>query len=195
MTSDQELLSQTTLLLQQLQDGESDASSRLFELLYGRLRDLARHKMAGARSDHTLQATALVHEIWIRLAKNEHLKIDSRQHFMRVAARAMRGVLVDHARRRSAEKRKDQKDKVPLDEALAAWEADHTIDPVVLDEMLTRLRGQDERLADVVELRFFAGLSEEETADVLELTRRQVQHAWKLARAWLQRELDRSEES
>ena len=193
MSADQELLSRTTLLLRQMQEGVPAASEQLFELLYGHLKDLARQKMAGARSDHTLQATAVVHELWLRIQKNEGLQVASRQHFMRIAANAMRGVLVDHARRRGAEKRKDQRDKVPLDEALAAWEADRTIDPLTLDELLERLRGQDARLADVVELRFFAGLSEEETAEVLELSRRQVQHAWKLARAWLQRELERGD--
>jgi len=193
MPPDQELLSRTTLLLRQMQGGSSEASEELFELLYGHLKNLARQKMSGARSDHTLQATAVVHEIWIRLQGNDGLKIENRQHFMRIAAKAMRGVLVDHARRRGTEKRKDQRDKVPLDEALAAWQEDHTLDPLVLDELLERLRTQDPRLADVVELRFFAGLSEEESAEVLELSRRQVQHAWKLARAWLQRELERSE--
>lgn len=192
MSSDPDVLGEATLLLQEMQGGSADASEKLFELLYGQLKDLARMKMGGDRVDHTLQPTAVVHEIWLRLSGNEKLEIHSRQHFMRVAARAMRGVLVDHARRRGTEKRKAQRDTVPLDEALAAWETDHTISPVELDELLDQLREQDERLASVVELRFFGGLTEEETADVLALSRRQVQHAWKLARAWLQRELEKS---
>lgn len=177
MSDDLEILSRTTLLLRQMQDGVPGASEQLFELLYAHLKELAHHKMAGERSDQTLQATAVVHEIWLRLRKNEGLRIESRQHFMRIAANAMRGVLVDHARRRATEKRRAGRDRVPLDEALAAWEQDRTIDPLVLDELLDRLRARDDRLADVVVLRFFAGLSEEETGEVLELSRRQVQQA------------------
>ena len=107
----------------------------------------------------------------------------------------MRGVVVDHVRARGAEKRGAGLERVPLDEALAAWEADGTIDPLVLDEILGRLREHDERLADVVDLRFFGGLTEDEVGETLELSPRQVQHAWRLARAWLARELERGPET
>ena len=106
----------------------------------------------------------------------------------------MRGVVVDHVRARGTEKRTAGRERVPLDEALAAWEADGTVDPLVLDEFLVRLREHDERLAEVVDLRFFAGLTEDEVAETLELTPRQVQHAWRLARAWLAREIERGSE-
>ena len=192
MATEPDLLSRTTHLLRSMQDGSPEASAQLFEMLYGQLKDLARHQMAAERADHTLQATAVVHELWINLSKSSELRIESRQHFMRLAAQAMRAVLVDHARRRATDKRGAGREKVPLDDALAAWEADEVMDPVLLDDVLEKLRAHDERLATIVELRFFAGLTEVETAEVTDQSRRQVQHGWRIARAWLQRELERS---
>lgn len=191
---DDETLHSASVLLQQMQDGNSEASARLYTLLYQELKSLARRKTAGQRVGHTLHATAVLNEAWIRLNANEGLQATNRQHFLRIAARAMRGVLIDHARARSAEKRRTGIDKVPLDEALITFEENHGADPVIVDEALTLLREHDTRLADVIDLRFFAGLSESETAEALALTRRQVQHAWKLARAWLRRALDHRNE-
>jgi len=184
-----ELVSRTTLLLRRMGAGDAEASDELFSLLYGRLRDLARGIAGPGAEGSTLQPTALVHEVWIRLNANGSLNLESRRHFLRTAACAMRGVVVDHVRARGAEKRTAGLERVPLDEALAAWEADGTMDPLALDEFLGRLRGHDERLADVVDLRFFGGLTEDEVGETLELTPRQVQHAWRLARAWLAREM------
>ena len=185
------LLDRTTLLLRRFQEGSADADEQLFGMLYDELRGLARRQMNGVGGAWTLQATALVHELWIRLRTAEGIRVESRHHFMHLAARAMRGMLVDRARARAAAKREGGRERVPLDDALEVWEADSTVDPLVLDELLAGLRAQDARLADVVELRFFAGLTQEETAEVLGLTRRQAQHAWSLARAWLIREFER----
>ena len=184
-----QLLSHTTSLLRQIQEGEAGASDELFAMLYGELREIARREVGSAAD--TLQPTALVNEIWLRLRGIDGVRLESRQHFLLVAARAMRAVLVDHARRRLTQKRGAGHRRLVLDDALDAWNRDGTIDPLILDEALSGLREQDERLADVVELRFFAGLSEEEVADALGRSRRQVQHGWRLARAWLQRELSR----
>jgi RNA polymerase sigma factor (TIGR02999 family) len=186
-----ELVSRTTSLLRRMGDGDGEATSELFSLLYSRLRDLARGIVGPGAEGQTLQPTALVHEVWIRLNANGSLTLESRRHFLRTAARAMRGVVVDHARAKGSEKRTAGRERVPLDEALEAWQADGTVDPIVLDEFLERLRVHDERLADVVDLRFFGGLTEDEVAETLELTPRQVQHAWRLARAWLAREMER----
>ena len=187
--------SQATLLLRKLQEGSGQASEELFALLHAQLHGLARREMAGQRFDHTLQPTALVNEIWLRLAGGGQLIAESKLHFMRIAAQAMRRVLVDHARRRATEKRGSERAKVPLDEALHALSEQNNVDLLVLDELLEQLRGHDERLADVVDMRFFAGLTEEETAEALSLSNRQVQHAWKLARVWLKRQLDNQAES
>lgn len=190
-----ELVTRTTSLLRRMAEGDAQASDELFSLLYERLRDLARGIVGPGAEGQTLQPTALVHEVWIRLNANGSLTLESRRHFLRTAARAMRGVVVDHVRARGTEKRTAGRERVPLDEALAAWESDGTVEPLVLDEYLERLREHDERLAEVVDLRFFGGLSEDEVAETLELTPRQVQHAWRLARAWLAREMGRGSEA
>ena len=190
-----ELVSRTTGLLRGMEAGQEGAADELFALLYARLRDLARSVLGPGGEDRTLRPTALVHEVWIRLGSVGAVHAESRRHFLRIAARAMRGVVVDHARKQGAAKRRAGRERVPLDEALEAWEADDTIDPLVLAELLDKLRARDERLADVVDLRFFGGLTEDEAAEALELTPRQAQHAWKLARAWLARELERGETS
>ncbi len=192
---DPELVSRTTALLRRMGEGDTQARDELFALLYARLRDLARGIVGPGGEGRTLQPTALVHEVWIRLNANGSLNLESRRHFLRTAARAMRGVVVDHVRARGAEKRTAGRERVPLDEALAAWEADGTVDPLVLDELLGGLREHDERLAEVVDLRFFAGLTEDEVAETMELTPRQVQHSWRLARAWLAREIERGSET
>lgn len=181
----------TQELLHRLRGGDAGVTDELFRRLYEQLRDVARDQLARERIDHTLQPTALVHEVWVRIAGADPMRADSRQHFLRIAGRAMRHVLVDHARKRSAQKR--QAEVESLDRVLVAWEKDETIDPVVLNELVERLQKRDERLAQVVELRFFAGLTIAETAAALGLTDRQVQVAWRLARAFLLREFERRE--
>jgi RNA polymerase sigma factor (TIGR02999 family) len=190
-----EFVSRTTRLLQRMGAGDGQASEELFSMLYEKLRDMARGIAGPGARGSTLQPTALVHEVWIRLNANGSLTLESRRHFLRTAARAMRGVVVDHLRARGAGKRSAGRERVPLDDVVEAWEADGTLHPLALDEYLERLREHDKRLADVVDLRFFGGLTEDEVAETLELTARQVQHAWRLARAWLAREMQRGSEA
>lgn len=180
---------QTAILLRRLGAGDAAAANRLFELLYSELHGRARRALG--QGAHTLQPTAVVHEVWLRLSQGEPIQAGDRQHFLRIATRAIRAVLIDHARRGRTARRGGCGERLPLDDAILAWDADGTLDPLVLDELLGRLRRRDQSLADLVELRFFGGLTEVETAEVLGLSRRQTQHAWKLARAFLQRELER----
>jgi len=180
---------QATRLLQRVGDGDSDARAELLALLYRELHALAESSMRGERHDHTLQATALVHEAWMRLIQtDEQPQWESRAHFLCVAAKAMRNVLVDHARRRKSDKRGADAARLDLDEALLSYET-HGLDVLALDEALARLARRDPELGRMVELRFFGGLTTEETGRVLGLSVRQVEGAWVTARGWLRREL------
>ena len=176
-------------LLQRMADGDEEAAEALFPVVYNQLHEVARALMAKERQGHTLQTTALMHEAWVRLVRVD-AAYESRGHFMRIAARAMRRVLVDHARKRNAKKRSGDRAEPLMDDALSYWEENHT-DLLALDEALARLGERDEELLQVVELRFFSGLSLEETGTILGLTLRQVHSRWTLARGWLRRELER----
>jgi len=180
---------EVTRLLEALRGGERDAESRLLALLYDELRRLARSYLRRERPDHTLQATALVNEAYLRMA-GASAPAKNRAHFFGIAAQVMRRILVDHARAHSAGKRGDGVPRLPLDEAVlvAHAESQQLVD---LDEALSRLAKFDARQARIVELRFFAGLSVEETADVLDCAARTVNREWRMARAWLRRELTR----
>lgn len=178
-----------TRLLKRMQAGDSAAERELLEQLYRELHALAEQSMRRERPDHTLQPTALVHEAWMRLAHGDEAREwESRAHFLCVASKAMRHVLVDHARRRAADKRGHDATRLELDDSLAS-DAPKTLDVLALDEALERLTVRDAELARMVELRFFGGLSVEETGRILGLTVRQVEGAWVTARGWLQREL------
>jgi len=168
--------------------GDSAASEALMPRLYAQLHDLAEGLMQGQGPQHTLQPTALVHEAWMRLTGGEFA---SREHFAAVAAKAMRSVLVDHARRRGSEKRGGAQSRVPIDDVLELF---HEGGPDVLavDDALRKLAEQDPELARVVELRFFGGLSVEETARVMGSSTATVTRAWRVARMWLMRELEGS---
>ena len=169
--------------------GDTGAAEELLPIIYDELHRVAESLMAGERRNHTLQPTALIHEAWVRLAGAD-CSFDDRAHFLRVAARAMRRALVDHARRKKASKRGDGQAPLPLDHALVVWE--HSpVDLLALEEALERLGENDEELLRIVELRFFAGLTHEETGDALSLTERQVRLGWTSARGWLRRELER----
>jgi len=178
-----------TSLLLELRAGNSDAMSRLVPLVYRELRRLAAHYMKQERPDHTLQPTALVHEVYFRLVGRTDRNWQNRAHFFAVAAHAMRGVLVDHARANLAQKRGDGRLQVELDDAfgLAAPEPANLL---VMDEVLKRLEQIDPRASRVVELRWFVGLSVEEVAHVLEISEKTVRRDWNFAKAWLQTELD-----
>jgi len=178
---------EVTVLLEALREGRRDVEPQLLTIVYPELKRLARKYMRGERPDHTLQATDLVHETYLRLMPND-AEWQNRAHFFGVAAQAMRRILVDHARAHDAQKRGDGRIKVPLDEALALSnaESEYLID---LDGALQKLSSLDPRQARIVELRFFAGLSIEDTAEALGCAPRTVNREWRMARAWLRGEL------
>ena len=178
--------SQATVLLQRINEGDAQAAAELMPLVYDELRRIAGEWMQRERRDHTLQPTALVNEAWVRvMGSGEALPFDGRSHFLRLSARAMRNVLVDHARRRGAEKRGSGKQPVVLDEAFAPSRSQDPVDIVALDDLLNRLATLNARHARVVELRFFGGLSVQETAHALEVSPATVKNDWRAARAWL----------
>jgi len=178
-----------TRLLQRASAGESAAATALFELVQGELSRVARSLMASERAEHTLQATALVNEAWLRLFKpGAAYEWNDRAHFLRTAATAMRHVLVDHARARRRDKRGGDRAEA-LDAALEELEAGGQTDVVALHDALERFAQIDLQSARIVELRFFAGLSIEETARVLEISTPTVERGWRAARLWLARAL------
>jgi RNA polymerase sigma factor (TIGR02999 family) len=179
-----------TRLLKWWQSGEPLALHALVPLVYSELRRLAAAHLRRERPAHTLQATALVSEAFLRLAGRDRPHLDSREEFFGLAAQAMRRVLVDHARRRRAQRRGGGRADLPL-EVLAEPAAMPVAGVLELDAALSRLEALDPRQARVVELRFFAGLELEETAAALGLSVSTVQREWRMARSWLRRELRR----
>ena len=177
-----------TRLLLSWRQGDAAALERLAPLVYQKLRRLARHYMAGQRPDHTLQATALVNEAYMRLIDCEQVNWKDRAHFFAVSAQMMRRILVDFARSRQYQKRGGRARKTSLEEDLiASPERGH--DLVALDDALNSLTATYPRQSQVVELRFFGGLSVEETAEVLQVSTVTVMRDWQLAKVWLSREL------
>ena len=172
--------------------GSQAAYDELFPLVYAELRRIAAREMRHEKPGRTLQTTALVHEAYLRLLKDASLSFENRSHFLGIAARAMREILIERARARSARKRGGEAVRLTLDDALVLTPAP-SIDVLALDEALQRLARLDERHARVVELRYFGGLSVEETAAALNLSPATVKRAWTLARAWLYRELTGSD--
>ncbi len=173
-----------TALLTRLADGDETVLSRLTPVVYDELRRLAAHYMRRERSDHTLQTTALVHEAYLRLIEQRQANWRNRAHFFGVAAQLMRRILVDHARNRVREKRGGEQQRVSLEDAILV--SPDTLEQVlVVDEALDRLEKMDSRQSRIVELKFFAGLSTEETAESLGTSPRTVEREWALARAWL----------
>lgn len=178
--------SEVTELLRLVELGAPDARQRLFDLLYSDLRRLAAHRMRRERNTHTLTATALVHEAYLRLAGAEMAGCQNRGHFLALASQAMRRILVDHARSRLASKRGGQQGiSIPADSIPAPGSLGHEEELVALDEAMTALHAMCPRKCRVVELRFFAGLTEEQAAETLGVSRRTVNRDWEFARAWL----------
>jgi RNA polymerase sigma factor (TIGR02999 family) len=182
---------QVTRLLNDAQHGGMDAARQLFPLVYQQLRELARRRMAAERAEHTLEATALVHEAYVRLVGGEPIAWEGRQHFFLVAAEAMRRILIDHARARSGPRRGGDRRRVPLNNVLDLTAAadDNLPEILALDDAVSRLDKVSPTVAAVVRLRFYAGLSVEETADALQISPRTVKREWTYGRAWLAREL------
>jgi RNA polymerase sigma factor (TIGR02999 family) len=176
-----------TALLAQWRTGDPHAAQRLVPIIYGELRALADRYLRRERADHTLQATALAHEAYVRLV-GQHATWENRAHFFGVAAALMRRILVDHARRKRAGKRGGPQPRVPLDERIDI-DDQRSVELIALDDALKSLAGLDPQHARIVELRFFTGLTFDEIAAVLGVSESTVKREWRLARAWLEREL------
>ena len=180
---------EATRLLDELRSGDGTAATRLWPLVYDELRSLAAAFFRQERRDHTLQPTALVHEAYLRLVVQDAGRWSGRAHFFAVAAKAMRNILVNHAQARNAIKRGAGTLGMTIDSDLTELESPE-IDPLELDQALIALAALDERKARVVELRFFGGLSVEEAAEVLGVSISTIESDWRLARAWLSKELE-----
>ena len=178
-----------TALLADWSRGNRGALNRLLPLVYSELRRIAARQLGSERVGHTLQPTALVHEVYLRLVDQRQVDWQNRAHFYGVAAQIMRRVLVDHARRHKASKRGEGVQFVSVDEATEA-PAPNEIPILVLDRALDRLHNVDAELARIVELRAFGGLTIDEAAEVLKISPSTAKRGWRTARAWLTRELD-----
>lgn len=170
--------------------GEASLASML-PLVYDELRALASRQLAGQRGNHTLQPTALINEAYLRLAGQAYESWEDRREFVLVAATVMRRVLVDYARKRHADKRPQDRFRVDIEESAAGESFGSEL--IAIDEVLEQLAGIDERQARIVELRYFAGLSMDETAETLDTSRSTVAREWRMARAWLKRRLSEDE--
>jgi RNA polymerase sigma factor (TIGR02999 family) len=180
-----------TALLVEWRGGDEGAIEKLLPLVHGELRHLAKRYMAGERRDHVLQATALVNEAYLRLIDIRRVQWQDRAHFFAMAARLMRRVLVDFARARKNQKRGGALHRVTFDQNLLVT-SDTPEDLIAIDEALRSLAAHHERKSQVVELRFFGGLSVEETAEALKISAETVMRDWKFAKNWLMRELSRT---
>jgi len=183
-------ISQTgvTDLLLHWSEGDQEALNKLIPLVYDELHKLASRYLRRERRDHTLQTTAVVHEAYLKLVNQRDANFENRLHFFAVAAQIMRRILVDYARRHHASKRGGDLYKLSLDEALVTSE-EKGADLLALDEALERLAAIDERQSRVVELRVFAGLTLEETAQALNISPSTVRREWSMAKAWLHRQI------
>jgi RNA polymerase sigma factor (TIGR02999 family) len=181
--------SNITELLVAWREGNQEARDHLIGAVYGELRRLAHHHLRRERAGHTLQTTALVHDAYLQLVDQRHVQWQSRAHFFGIAAHLIRRILVEYARRRAAGKRGHDAVRVPLDPELAA-SPPRDVALVAIDDALNALSSVDPQQSRIVELRFFGGLTVEETANVLAISPRTVKRDWRMAKAWLQRELD-----
>jgi RNA polymerase sigma factor (TIGR02999 family) len=177
-----------TQLLTDASNGDQAALDELLPLVYQELRRLADHYLRRERPDHTLQATALVHEAYLRLVDATNIQWQNRAHFFSVGAQVMRHILVDHARGAQTAKRGGGQHKLSLDEAISFFE-ERDVNLVALDEALNELAQLDAQQSRVVELRFFGGLTTDEIAEVLKISEGAVRYDWRMAKAWLHRAL------
>ncbi len=181
----------TTQTLLAARRGDESAAAQLLPLVYNELHALAERMLRREPADLTLQPTALVHEVYLKLVDQTRVHWQDRTHFFAVAAQAMRRILVDAARGRQAAKRGQGWQKITLDDAIAIF-PERDVELLALDDALEKLSDLDPRQGQVVQLRFFAGLTTAEAADVLRVSTRTVEDDWRMARAWLRRELRRS---
>lgn len=183
------MMNDVTLILSAIQQGDTQAPTALLRLVYGELHKLAAQHMAQEKAGQTLQATALVHEAYLRLFSGEDgQRWDNRGHFMTAAAEAMRRILIENARRKQTQKHGGRFERRDLD-GIEIEAPSPSVDILALDEALKKLEVEDEVKAQLVKLRYFAGLTEEEAADALGLSRASVQRYWRYAKAWLRIEL------
>ncbi|HET9888312.1 MAG TPA: ECF-type sigma factor [bacterium] len=180
-----------TPILESLSAGDPQALDRVVFVLYDELRALARRRLRNERAGHTLQATALVNEVYLRLSRENRISAESRTRFMAVASNTMRRVLVDYARSKGRVKRGGDAERVPLESIEQVLSDEEAEEILALEDAMQRLARGNPRGARVVELRFFAGLSVEEIAEFLELSAKTVQRDWVVARAWLRKEVAR----
>lgn len=188
LLKEQKKVGQVTTLLNQWREGNQAAAQQLIPLVYQELRRIAAHYLQVERAEHTLQPTALVHELYIRLFSKEAITWESRAHFFGLAAKGMRHILIDHARSRKAEKRGGTQVRVSFTTAEGCF-SDRDEYVLEVDRILKKLEKVDPRAAKVVELRFFGGLEESEAAEVLGVSIKTIARDWKFARAWLQTQL------
>jgi len=187
-------MSDVTQILSAIESGDREAVDRLLPVVYRELHSIAQRQMVFERPGHSLQATALVHEAYMKLIGNEEIRWSGKAHFFAAAAESMRRILVDSARKRGRQKRGGANKRLALD--LAEIVMDEQSDEILaLDEALVLLEKQDERMARIVKLRFFTGLTVEDTANAMEISERTVKREWALARAWLFRALSATEKS
>ena len=183
--------SNVTELLRQWNGGNSDVADELLPLVYDELRRRASAYMRRERNDHTLQPTALVHEAYMKLAGQRNGNFNDREHFYAIASQVMRRILVDHAKTRHRQKRGGSNENLPLEEALLAGADATNVDLIALDEALSRLAKIDPDQERLVELRYFGGLSLDDAAKTLGVSRATAAREWQAAKAWLHRELTR----
>ncbi len=179
-----------TELLRNWSDGDKQAQEKLFQVVYNELHRQAARYLRNEQPGLSLQTTDLIHEAYLRLISQQHVEWQNRLHFFAIAAKVMRRILVDHVRGRQAAKRGGSDIRLPLEDAMVVLPG-QDLDFVALDEALTRLAEIDPQQSQIVELRFFSGLSVEETAKVLDVSERTVKRDWNVAKAWLRRELSR----
>lgn len=178
-----------TRILEQVANGDERAVDELLPVLYLELKKLANYHLGQERPDHTLQPTALVHEAYLKMAGQDRIEWKNKAHFMAIASRVMRQVLVDHVRGRAAKKRGGNAQRITLDEALTPPTGPPTMDLLALDKSLTRLGENHPEKASLVEMRFFGGLKVGEIAEIMGVTSRTVVRHWKFAQAWLYQDL------
>jgi RNA polymerase sigma factor (TIGR02999 family) len=179
-----------TELLRNWSDGDKQAQEKLFQVVYNELHRQAARYLRNENPGLSLQTTDLIHEAYLRLTSQQHVEWQNRLHFFAIAAKVMRRILIDHVRSRQAAKRGGSDIRLPLEDAMIVSPA-RDLDLLALDEALTRLAAIDSQQSQIVELRFFSGLSVEETAKVLDVSERTVKRDWNVAKAWLRRELSR----